>query len=132
MVEQIEKPVEGYTEKPAAEPAGKPAENAAVVTIKRSYVNFALIAIVFLAIGWFLGSNIGTAQNTGGSTGTGSLAPQLKLDLSNYNGMQKNIVAGVPVLGNPDAPISIVEYSDFQCPYCERFHSQALEASRHN
>ncbi len=26
------------------------------------------------------------------------------------------------IKGNPDAPIKIVEYSDFECPFCKRFH----------
>jgi protein-disulfide isomerase len=33
-----------------------------------------------------------------------------------------------PIIGNPNAPITIIEFSDFQCPFCARFHIQTLPA----
>jgi len=31
-----------------------------------------------------------------------------------------------PVIGSPEAPITIIEFSDFQCPFCARFHVETL------
>jgi protein-disulfide isomerase len=35
-------------------------------------------------------------------------------------------IDGDPVKGNPNAQVTMVEFSDFQCPFCGRFSSDAL------
>ena len=34
---------------------------------------------------------------------------------------------GSPVMGNPNAPITILEFGDYQCTYCYKFHQDTLD-----
>ncbi|MFH1751188.1 MAG: DsbA family protein [Candidatus Micrarchaeota archaeon] len=65
-----------------------------------------------------INSNIGTGQQLQATpTPTATQAPQQQPTGPNFN------LEGAAVKGKSDAKITIVEYSDFQCPYCERFYS---------
>jgi len=39
---------------------------------------------------------------------------------------------GVAMLGSKDAPLTIVEYTDYQCPFCQRFHVTAFNDLKKN
>ncbi|MBT3923746.1 MAG: DsbA family protein [Nitrospina sp.] len=34
---------------------------------------------------------------------------------------------GEPMLGEPKAPVTLVEFTDYQCPYCQQFYSRAYK-----
>ena len=36
------------------------------------------------------------------------------------------LLQGEPTLGHASAPLTIVEFSDFECSYCRRFHEQVM------
>lgn len=41
---------------------------------------------------------------------------------------QKNLIEnGSPIMGNPNAPITILEWGDYQCTFCYRFHESSLD-----
>lgn len=50
------------------------------------------------------------ANRPGSSAGTGAFQPSVVKQVSGR------------VAGNPDAPVKIIEFADFQCPYCKQFH----------
>ena len=42
------------------------------------------------------------------------------------------LAEGAPYKGEADAPVTIVEWSDFRCPFCERFYSETLPLIEEN
>lgn len=58
-------------------------------------------------------------QPAGGGTSAPAVRPVAATELG---------LAGVQSIGSPEAPVGIVEFADFQCPYCARHHAQTFPA----
>jgi protein-disulfide isomerase len=41
-------------------------------------------------------------------------------------------LAGFAMLGSKDAPLTIVEFTDYQCPFCQRFHTTSYPEIKKN
>ena len=40
---------------------------------------------------------------------------------------KENLIVGSTILGNPDAKITIVEFGDYQCTFCYKFHNDVMK-----
>ena len=52
-----------------------------------------------------------------------------KIDLTKdiyAENMSKITLAGRPVRGNPDAKVTVVNFDDFECPFCARMHTTLM------
>jgi len=58
--------------------------------------------------------------------GIGASAPNSELDVSEPAPAVPEVKDGEKVLGNADAPVTIVEYFSLGCPHCRNFHENIL------
>ena len=58
--------------------------------------------------------------------GIGASAPNSELDVSQPAPAVPEVTEADKVLGNADAPVTIVEYFSLGCPHCRNFHETIL------
>jgi len=102
------------------------------VTFRKSHFYSVLVVLAFgvgVLVGyvvWGRGTTTTVAAPPAGQTAPQGQAAAVPTDEPQF--VRYDIpTEGYPSLGPDDAPITIVEFSDFQCPYCRRFYEETYK-----
>src|SRR5688572_22529555 len=102
-----------------------------VIVIRKSWLVTAVVAVIAFALGgitMFLVADYmyNKGAETMAAAGAQNPAAQQIQPTAAPVRLDNVSVDDDPFLGPEDAPITIVEFSDFECPYCARFQQQTF------
>ena len=115
-----------------------------VIVIRRTTLNYIFIAAVFLVVGMVIGaygafkveranrSWLSDALSEAMEGQAGTIASGQQAEQTDPDARVEVSADDDPAHGPADAPVVMIEFSDFNCPYCGRFARETLPLLREN
>ncbi len=115
------------------------ADPGAVIVVPRVMFNYVVIAIVFFLLGSVISGAAVSALFNANSVENQALITSAAKAVAEASGSGQEVAGLVqgnrydvsmdndPVRGSVDAPITIIEFSDFHCGFCGRFAAETLD-----
>ena len=123
----IEEPIEPVREQEEVPPVPSTPLQEDTFTFKRSHFYAVLTVLAFASgvllgyVAWGMGAPAGSAQTANQPSGALVEAPiTAEPEFKRYDIPTESSYG----IGPADAPITIVEFSDYQCPFCRRWHDE--------